>query len=219
MRGFGVAQNFNLAMTWLKKAAAQNDSVAQNSIGVLYRDGAGVKADCRQAIKWFQLSAAQHNYWGEDDLGGLYARGQCEKQDGALALTYFQKAAQDGYANAYQDINDLAARMMLAKQFAEALKDAKVAITLSPPDDLMAQLEEAEAMMMAGQIDDARSIYLKNMGKPACPGCQAWQDVIKAHFAAMRKQGLSSPLMTEIETAIAAPSAPTAQSHPSPKAP
>lgn len=48
------------AAIWYRKAAEQGLSVAQNNLGVMYKDGQGVRADTDSARYWFEL-AAQHN--------------------------------------------------------------------------------------------------------------------------------------------------------------
>ena len=47
-------------MTWYRKAADQGHAGAQNNLGVMYRDGQGVKQDYVQAHKWLNLAAARY---------------------------------------------------------------------------------------------------------------------------------------------------------------
>ena len=53
----------------------QNDSTAADNLGVLYRDGLGVRRDHLEAVAWFRKSAAAGNAWGQTDLGWMYHNG------------------------------------------------------------------------------------------------------------------------------------------------
>ena len=59
--------HYEEAAEWYRKAAKQGLSEAQNNLGVMYRDGLGLKADTDSACYWFEQAAlknlpqAQHN--------------------------------------------------------------------------------------------------------------------------------------------------------------
>jgi TPR repeat protein len=60
--GLGVLQNFDLAVDWMRKAAASGDAEGMMELGRLYRTGTGVKQDLIQAYVWFnRAAAALHN--------------------------------------------------------------------------------------------------------------------------------------------------------------
>src|SRR6185312_3274558 len=56
------------ALYWFRKAAAQNQPVAEYQLGRCYENGLGVAKDLNQAVVWYRKSAEQE---GE---GGLFAR-------------------------------------------------------------------------------------------------------------------------------------------------
>lgn len=47
------------ALFWYRKAAERGYAGAQNSLGVMFMQGLGVKADCAEAVRWYALAAAQ----------------------------------------------------------------------------------------------------------------------------------------------------------------
>jgi TPR repeat protein len=47
------------AVFWYRKAADRGYPGAQNSLGVMYMQGLGVKADCGEAVRWYAKAAAQ----------------------------------------------------------------------------------------------------------------------------------------------------------------
>jgi len=62
-QGEGVAQDYERAAYWYRKAAAQGDLNAQYNLGVLYFEGKGMAQDYEQAAHWFR-KAAEHGLTG-----------------------------------------------------------------------------------------------------------------------------------------------------------
>jgi uncharacterized protein len=95
---FGKA-NFQEALKWFRKAAAQGDPDAQNALGQMYQDGAGVKQDYAEAAKWFRL-AAEHTPdfggagQGRNNLGLLYLDGDGVPKDLVQAYMWFKLTQQ-----------------------------------------------------------------------------------------------------------------------------
>jgi TPR repeat protein len=58
-----VTQDYGEAMRWYRKAADQQDALAQYNIGLLYAKGWGVPQDLKEARAWMQKAAAG----GEED--------------------------------------------------------------------------------------------------------------------------------------------------------
>jgi TPR repeat protein len=54
-------EQYDKALAWYLLAAMENNSSAQNNIGVLYFDGKGVPENYMCALKWFLKSAEQNN--------------------------------------------------------------------------------------------------------------------------------------------------------------
>jgi TPR repeat protein len=71
LKGIGVKQDYHEGMKWLKKAAEQNDALAQHSLGSVYAKGfrdksvgffdkvyhAHLTRDYSEAYKWYTLAA------------------------------------------------------------------------------------------------------------------------------------------------------------------
>jgi hypothetical protein len=53
--------------------------------------------------------------------------------------------------------------------------------------------------MFLGQVNEARSIYLKYMGQQKVQGEKSWEAIVLEDFAQLRKSGLTHPLMDEVE--------------------
>src|SRR3954447_24434925 len=70
----------------LRKMAEAGDPLAQATLGVMYRDGLGVKQDDAEALKWFRKSAEQDFPAGQVSLGWMYENGRSVKKDEAEAV-------------------------------------------------------------------------------------------------------------------------------------
>lgn len=81
----------------LKQSAETGDRKSQESLGLLYELGLGVKEDPEQAMHYWQAAAGDGNGWAATSLAGLMRRtapdGSLEKKARALE----QQAAADGF--------------------------------------------------------------------------------------------------------------------------
>lgn len=80
---------------------------AQNNLGVLYRDGQGVRQNNREAVRLFRAAAAQGHMLAQFNLGRLYEVGQKVRRDYAEAAHWYRKAADQGYDMAQNNLGTL----------------------------------------------------------------------------------------------------------------
>ena len=57
-KGHGVSQNYGKSISWLSKAAVQNDAHAQHNLGIIHGNGLGVPQDHFLAYLWFTIASA-----------------------------------------------------------------------------------------------------------------------------------------------------------------
>ena len=93
---------------------------------------------------------------------------------------------------------------LFARQYATALDAAERSIKLKP-DDLEPETNRAHALMFLGRATEAKTIYVAHKGEPL--NGKKWEEVIADDFVQLRKVGIESPLMAEIEAAFKAPAA------------
>jgi hypothetical protein len=71
-------------LTWspeLQKRAEQGDIASQNTLGLIYRNGYGIKENHTEAFKWFSKAASTGDNLAEGHLGELYEFGLGTKID------------------------------------------------------------------------------------------------------------------------------------------
>jgi len=71
----------------LRQMAEQGDPAAENSLGLRYAQGDGVKLDEKEAVHWFTKAAEQGNVAAQSKLGSIYFSGRGVRQD--LTQAYF----------------------------------------------------------------------------------------------------------------------------------
>jgi uncharacterized protein len=85
----------------LRKSAEEGNASAQNGLGLLYNEGAGVPQDYRQAKQWFEKAAEQGHAEAQVNLGTLYLQGNEAPQSDQMALFWFRRAAEQKDAVAF----------------------------------------------------------------------------------------------------------------------
>ena len=58
-KGTGVAQSYEKAVEWYRKAAEQGLARAQYNLGCMYENGTGVAQSYEKAVEWYQKAADQ----------------------------------------------------------------------------------------------------------------------------------------------------------------
>ena len=74
--GRGVSVDFQEAVKWDRKAAAQNDARAQYNLGYMYYNGEALPRDYKRAVEWFTKAAKQGNSGAQCNLVLMYDNGE-----------------------------------------------------------------------------------------------------------------------------------------------
>ena len=91
--GEGVPQNYQDAMAWFAKAAANGNDNAQWKLGLGYTKGIGVPHDERKAMVWFKRAANHGDIRAQSALSDLYLSGRDVPRDYVRAYTWASIAA------------------------------------------------------------------------------------------------------------------------------
>ena len=93
---YGVRQNIDREVYYLRKAAAQGHVKAQYTLGELYYRGEYVEKDPEQAVKWLLLAAGQGHVKAQILMAEAYDQGFGVKKDPEQAVYWLTKAAEQG---------------------------------------------------------------------------------------------------------------------------
>ncbi len=87
--------DFENALLWWHKAAANNDSVAQYRIAKCYEQGFGVEQNNKAALEWCTKAAENGNDKAQNTLGKWYQNGEIVPKDLQKAFYWFKRAADN----------------------------------------------------------------------------------------------------------------------------
>lgn len=91
-------RNYPEALASFSKAADRGQPEAQYYLGILYRDGLGVKQDDQKTLMWFQKAADQGDLKAQANIGFIYANGLGVTPDLNKAAFWYRKSADGGYS-------------------------------------------------------------------------------------------------------------------------
>ncbi len=104
------ARQYEKAMRLLLPKAREGNAVAQNAVGILYRNGWGVRQDHSEALAWFRRAADQGDARGQFNIGRVYESGDGVARDFVQAANWYRKAAEQGYPPAQTLLGAMYAR-------------------------------------------------------------------------------------------------------------
>ena len=149
---------------------------------------------CRSELYLFQVA------FKKDDLAkALYYALACVNLLKAekLGNDADDSDARELLSYAVGSVGSISYKFVLAGDFVVAERAARTALAVAP-DRWFIYINLAHALMFQGKTDEARDLYKKYHGKTDANGWIWDKDVLK-DFTALRKHGLTDPLMDEIE--------------------
>lgn len=99
-RGMGVPQDYQKALQWYEKAAANGAKNAPAHIGNMYEKGYGVKQDYAKAAEYYKRSIELDGSLGYARMGYLHETGKGVQFDRVKAVEYYEKAIAKGSVHA-----------------------------------------------------------------------------------------------------------------------
>ena len=115
-RVYNIAQNYQQALKYYKKACELNDKFGCNDLATLYYQGQGVKQNFTETFK-FAKKACELNYMNACyNVGVYYVEGKGVRQDFVNARKYYEKACNANEAMACNNLSVLYANGQGVKQ-------------------------------------------------------------------------------------------------------
>lgn len=133
--GSGVAQDWEKAVEWYRKAADLGHVLAQISLGNCLREGRGVMRDACGCVRLYTLAAEQGFADAQCNLGWCYGTGFGVPRNYSSALAWYGKAAAQGNVIAEHNF-DVALREFDAQLSRRALPLEQEALHVAPDGTL-----------------------------------------------------------------------------------
>lgn len=102
--GIGVSKDFEKALAWFNKAAADGELGALANIGDMYANGEGVPRNYRKAADNYRLASEKGHPAAQYRLGRLYVDGKGVPRNYARAVELFEIAAEKNYPYAQHQL-------------------------------------------------------------------------------------------------------------------
>ena len=103
----GVNQDISRGLSWIKKAAENNNALGLYYWAICYEAGSGMEANLAKALEYYEKSAQLGNAEAQARVGYAYLSGEMGDVDYATAYQYFTAAAEQNNAYAYGKIGDM----------------------------------------------------------------------------------------------------------------
>jgi len=103
-RGSSAESKYANALKWLTVASENGVPDSQLNLGIMYKNGDGVKQDTSKAIYWMERSAEQGFIPAQQLLGFAYRYGSWISTDYKKAFKWFSRAANQGDAKSQYDL-------------------------------------------------------------------------------------------------------------------
>lgn len=119
-----LAEDYQQAAAWYRKAADQGDAAGETRLAALYRDGKGVARDMTQAAALYRKAAEQNATAAQGILGVLYSFGQGVPQSYVEAYFWLDLAASaPGPEQSHYAANRQLAGQHVTAEELEAIQD------------------------------------------------------------------------------------------------
>ena len=90
----GLVAEQKTAIEWLRKAAEQSSSKAQNLLGIAYEQGAGVQQSYAEALAWYMKAANRGYADAQGNVGRMFDLGLGVQRDAGKAAEWYRKGAE-----------------------------------------------------------------------------------------------------------------------------
>ena len=102
--GIGTEQNYNAALEWYRKAAAQGFGAAYSNIAWMYKHGKGVDKNEKTAFENYLSGANCNHPHCQMQLGNCYFHGIGVEPDKAQAFFWYNKSAEQDYMPSFNNL-------------------------------------------------------------------------------------------------------------------
>lgn len=190
--GLGVQADPVAARRWYEKAAEAGDAEAMLLLARLIGEQADPLAQ-ELSLAWARRAADANYPPAYVHLAGQYSGGG-RQTDYAEAARWLDKAIVAGYRDNSVWVAWSWACLNLGR-YDEVLR-AVQQVPKGAPEFKAAQINQAHALLLNGQVGNAREIYAANM---TLRGADEFRRILREDFAELRRSGRDHPGMARIE--------------------
>lgn len=191
--GIGVERNAAEARRWYTLAAEGGDPEGMLLLAKMIEADTSDPLAPELALAWVRRAADKHYAPAYVHLAAIYSGGGAQT-DYAESARWLEKAMQAGYKDNSVWVAWSWACLNLGR-YDEVLQ-AATKVPNDAPEFKAAQINHAHALLLNGQISNAREVYAANM---TLRGADEFRRILREDFAELRRSGRDHPGMARIE--------------------
>ncbi|HEY9192456.1 MAG TPA: tetratricopeptide repeat protein [Methyloversatilis sp.] len=192
-RGLGVERNDAEARRWFTLAAEAGDAEAMLLLARHIEAETGNPLSADLALAWASRAAEKGYAPAYVHLASLYSGGGAQT-DYEKAAQWLNRAIESGYKDNSVWVAYSWACLNLGR-YDDVLQAAQ-RVPKTAPEFKAAQINIAHALVLNGQVGNARELYAANL---ALRGQAEFRRILRDDFAELRRSGRTHPGMTRIE--------------------
>ncbi|KAL9129977.1 MAG: hypothetical protein Q9217_001735 [Psora testacea] len=155
LRGEGMEQSFDKALTWFKRGVKNGDALCQYEMGLMYLHGYGVKEDAMVAADYFKASANQDLASAQVNMGKLFL----DQGDVNAAIHWFDLAARHSHIEALYHLAEIN-NNGIGRDRSCGIATAYYKLVAEKVETIHSSFDEANQAYDEGDIETALPIYI-----------------------------------------------------------
>lgn len=155
LRGEGMEQNFEKALTWFRRGITNGDVLCEYEMGLMYFRGYGLPKDVLKAADYFKAAADQDFASAQVHLGTLFL----DQGDVQTAMRYFELAARHGHIEAFYYLAEIN-NQGVGRERSCGVATAYYKIVAEKAEGIHTPFEEANRVYDNGDVETALIDYM-----------------------------------------------------------
>lgn len=155
LRGEGMEQSFDKALTWFKRGVANGDALCQYELGLMHLQGLGVRKDAVLAADYFKEAVNQDFASAQVYLGQLFL----DQGDINTAVHFFELAARHGHIEAFYHLAEIS-NNGVGRDRSCGMATAYYKMVAEKVESIHSSIDEANRAYDDGDVETALPLYM-----------------------------------------------------------
>lgn len=155
LRGEGMEQSFDKALTWFRRGLTNGDALCEYELGLMYQEGLGVRKDIMTAADYFKEAANQDLASAQIRLGQLFL----DQGDVQTATRYLEVAARHGHIEAFYHLAEIS-NNAIGRERSCSIATAYYKIVAEKVETIHSAFDEANLDYEEGDLESALVGYM-----------------------------------------------------------
>lgn len=155
LRGEGMEQSFEKALTWFRRGLANGDALCQYELGLMHLQGLGVRKDAVLAADYFKEAGNQDFASAQVNVGQLFL----DQGDINTATHFFDLAARHGHIEAFYHLAEIS-NNGVGRERSCGMATAYYKLVVEKVESIHSSFDEANRAYDEGDSETALAMYM-----------------------------------------------------------